>query len=278
MARELGKAYPLRAVCRLLKVGRSSVLYERPPRRDLEPLARVVLTNLATFPTFGFKRMQKLLARQRAACSRSEVREVYRRLGLLGKRAPALVRTTDSRHSEPRYPNLLKGLAIVRPDQAWVADTTHLRAGSRTAYLALVEDAFTRRVLGWALGFANDALFVSGALDMALAAGRPEIHHSDQGKPYAAKRYTDRLQGTALSMAEVGKAWENGLAERLNRTFKEEEIRRSEYLTLQEARTAIAAYVEVYNEERIHQSLGYKTPNEVYRAHRNDQTKGDNAP
>jgi putative transposase len=232
----------------------------------------MVQTNRVSFPTFGFRIMYKLLVRQRVACTRSEVRTVYVQLGLLGKRAAPRIRTTDSRHEEPRYPNLVKELAITRPNQVWVADTTYLTVNSRTAYLALVEDAYTRRVMGYAVGFGNTAMFVLGALESALCKGVPEIHHSDQGTPYASKLYAGRLKslGVKLSMAAAGKAWENGLAERLNRTFKNEEIRRNEYRTLNQAYTAIAAYVRVYNQQRIHMSLGYKTPNEVQTAYELD--------
>ncbi len=228
----------------------------------------------------GYRLMYKLLSRQGVACSRSRVREVYANLNLLGRRAPPRAQTTNSRHNEPRYPNLVKDLAIQRPDQVWVADTTFLKVARRTAYLALVEDAYTRRVVGWSLGFTNDASFVMSALEQALTRGRPEIHHSDQGTTYAAKCCTSRLLklGTSLSMAAVGKAWENGLAERLNRTFKEEEIRRSEYDSLSEALSSIAAYVKLYNEQRIHMSLGYKTPLDVFQSFGHDQNAGEQSP
>jgi putative transposase len=280
IARELASEYPVRALCELLSVARSSLLYARKPRRDLERLRGVVEHNLVTFPTFGYTRMFKLLQRQRVLCTRSEVRAVYVALNLLGKRAPRRIRTTDSNHSERRYPNLVKDLDVVRPNQLWVADTTYIGVAGRTAYLALVEDAYTRLVLGWSVGFVNDALFVKDSLELALAQGRPEIHHSDQGKPYASATYTNRLLGVGarLSMADAGKAWQNGLAERLNRTFKEEEIRRNEYRSLKEARAAIGAYVDLYNRDRIHMSLGYRTPTEVLESYGRDQIEGQDAP
>ena len=257
-ARLLVRSYPSRTVCCLLDVARSSVLYRRREPANLDRLKRVILHNRVTFPTMGSRLMYKLLVRQSVRCSRSDVRRAYIELKILGKRAPPRVQTTNSNHDEPRYPNLVKGLAVVRPDQAWVADTTYLKIAGRNAYLALVEDAFTRRVLGWAMGFSNNTMLVLDALEMALTRAQPEIHHSDQGKTYAANAHTRRLLklGVAISMAAVGKAWENGLIERLNRTFKHEEILRSEYQTLAEARSAIAKYVKLYNEQRIHMSLG----------------------
>lgn len=276
-ARALASSYPTRLVCRLLDVARSSVLYRSSVLTDMARLKVTILHNRVTFPTMGFRLMFKLLERHHVRCTRSEVRRAYVELRILGKRAPARVRTTNSNHDEPRYPNLLKNLDIVRPDQVWVADTTDLKVGKKTAYLAIVEDAFTRRVLGWAMGFSNNTMLVLEALDMALIRGKPEIHHSDQGKPYASRLHVGRLLklGVTISMAAVGKAWENGLIERLNRTFKYEEILRSEYQSLQEARTAIAKFVKLYNEQRIHMSLGYQTPKEVYDNFGRDQQTGE---
>jgi putative transposase len=276
-ARELGKVYPQRTVCALLGVARSSVRYGARPGRNLEPLCRVIQANRVTFPTFGFRRMYKLLVRQSVACTRSEVYTSYKQLRILGKRAPARVRTTDSRHEHERYPNLVKDLAIIRPDQVWVADVLELRVARRRAFLALVEDVYTRRVMGFGISFANNSFLNLDALEMGLRTGVPEIHHSDQGKTYASDCYTKRLLDleVLLSMAAAGCAWENGYAERLNRTFRQEEIVRSEYDSIQEARAAIGAYVKLYNELRIHQSLGYQTPHEVKEAHGKDQAPGE---
>jgi transposase InsO family protein len=267
----------MRKVCALLGVPRSSVLYRKTPERNLDALTMMIRTNRVTFPTCGFRLMYKLLVRQRVACTRSEVRAVYERLGWLGKRAPARARTTDSRHEHERYPNIVKDLPITRPDQVWVADTLELRVAGRRAFLALIEDVYTRRVVGFALSFTNDALLTLEALERALGRGQPQIHHSDQGKTYAADLHTRRLLdiGATISMAAVGCAWENGYAERLNRTFRHEEIRRSEYLSLREARTAIARYVNLYNAHRIHMSLGYRTPDEVNEAYGRDQETGE---
>ena len=245
------------------------------PPAELGPLRALVLANLASFPTMGFRLMHKLLARQKVACSRSQVRRLYQAMGILGKRPAPRARTTDSRHSHPRYPNLVWGLVAERPDQIWAADTLELRVGGRRCFLALVEDLFTRRVVGHALSFVNDALLTLGALEMALLVGTPEIHHSDQGSTYAAQAYVKRLSpGVALSMAGAGRAWENGFAERLNRTFRDEEISRSEYKTLREARESIASYAKLYNERRLHMSLGYIPPMEAMEAYANDQLRG----
>jgi transposase InsO family protein len=274
MARSLRRRYPVRTVCVLLDVARSSVLYEGRPKRDLEAVRRMILTNRATFPTCGFKLMYQLLRRERVDCTRSEVRTVYKELGIMGKRPAARAHTTDSRHEHPRYPNLFWKLSAERPNQVWVADTLEMRVGGKRAFLALVEDVYTRRVMGFAISHTNDALLTLEALQRALRLGKPEIHHSDQGRTYASNLYTKRLAGIALSMAAVGRAWENGYAERLNRTFREEEIARSEYESLSRAHASIAAYAKLYNESRIHMSLGFRTPKEVYLAFGRDQEQG----
>ena len=256
----------MRLVCRLLGVARSSVLYEARGSSDLQPLKDTVQHVRVTFPTAGFVWMHKFLSRRlRLQCSRSQVRRAYAEMGILGKRAPKRVRTTDSKHEHERYPNALKALPVEYPDQVWVADTTEFKAGGKTVYLALLEDLFTRRVVGYALSRSNNSELTAQALDMALQSSTPKIHHSDQGKTYASARYTKRLmdKNVQISMSAAGCAWENGHAERLNRTVKEQEILRSDYETVVEAKAGIKAYVNLYNELRPHTSLNFQTPNEV---------------
>src|ERR1700722_16092508 len=183
ISRDLGRVYPVRRVCLLLGVPRSTVLYKGRSRVDLQRLSSLIEHNRVTFPTFGATLMYHLLVRQRAACTRANVRQVYLQLGILGRRAPARSRTTDSRHEHERYPNIVKELLVNRPNQVWVADTLELFIGGRKAFLALVEDMYTRRVMGLALSFSNNALLTREALEMSLLKGTPEIHHSDQGKP-----------------------------------------------------------------------------------------------
>jgi transposase InsO family protein len=241
-------------------------LYQARGSSDLQALKQLIEHLRVSFPTAGFVLMYKLLRRLKLSYSRAQVRRAYVQMGILGKKAPPRVRTTDSRHEHERYPNILKDLAVEEPDQVWVADTTEFKAGGRTTYLALLEDVYTRRVVGYALSHSNNTQLTLEALEMALRSGTPQIHHSDQGNTYASGGYTRRLLnlGVVLSMAAVGCAWENGYAERLNRTFKEEEILRSEYNSLSEARACIQAYVKLYNESRLHMSLGYITPKEAH--------------
>jgi transposase InsO family protein len=189
-------------------------------------------------------------------------------MGLQGRVARRKKRTTNSAHSFPRYPNLVEGLAVVRPEQLWVGDITYVRLHSEFVYLAVVMDCFTRSIRGWHLSRWLDGDLTQTALRRALAGPpvrTPEIHHSDQGVQYAASGYVRMLMeaGAAISMAEVGAAWQNGYAERVIRTIKEEEVDLSEYVDYNDAYQQIGRFLdEVYQQKRIHSSLGYLTPAE----------------
>jgi transposase InsO family protein len=154
-------------------------------------------------------------------------------------------------------------LEIVRPEQVWVSDITYVRLHEDFVYLAVLMDVFTRGICGWHLGRSLDQSLTLRALEQALARHTPEIHHSDQGVQYAALAYTARLHqaGVQISMAEVGQAWQNGYAERLMRTIKEEEVDLSEYEDYTDAVRQLGRFLdEVYMHKRIHSSLGYLTP------------------
>lgn len=186
-------------------------------------------------------------------------------LGLTQRPHQRRVHTTNSRHDFPRYPNLVRELVIVRPDQVWVSDLTYVRLCNDWIYLAIVMDLFTRSLRGWHLSTSLATNLTVGALHMALAQGRPQIHHSDQGVQYAADEYTRRLKelGIDISMAEVGHSEQNPFAERVIRTIKEEEVYLSDYRDLHDAREQIGRFINsVYQRKRIHSSLGYLTPAE----------------
>ena len=175
-------------------------------------------------------------------------------------------RTTNSEHAFPRYPNLVLDLEIVRPEQVWVGDITYIRLHYRFVYLAVIMDVFTRGIRGWHLGRNLEHTLTLVALQRALVKyPAPEIHHSDQGVQYAATAYTQVLQAAQvqISMAEPGAAWQNGYAERLIRTIKEEEVDLSEYLDYHDAYQQLGSFLDdVYMHKRIHSSLGYLTPAE----------------
>lgn len=266
--RELSGEYPAAKLCALLGVPRSSLYYSAGlgPSEDLGPLKEAILALRVTFPGCGVRKMYHYVVRDFTRHSRSQVRRVYLELGILGKPFPRIPRTTNSKHTESRFPNLVKGLKVERPNQVWVGDVTYIRIGRRFAYLALLSDAFSRTILGWALSFHNDTILAKAALAMALESGKPEIHHTDQGSPYGSSAYLAMLGPTVKSsMAAPARPEDNGQAERLNRTVKEEEVRIAEYQTLEQARQGIREFVQKYNTQRLHQALGYRTPSQLFK-------------
>src|SRR5262249_2883171 len=181
----------------------------------------------------------------------------------------------------PRYPNLVKDLEITRPDQVWVADITYIRLRREFVYLAVLMDVFTRNIRGWHLSRSLEQGLTLAALERALVVALPEVHHSDQGLQYAATAYVDRLKNlnVNLSMAAVGEPRENGYAERLMRTIKEEEVDLSEYRDFHDAQQQIARFLDdVYNVKRIHSALGYLTPVEFEEQWRAAQDQATMAP
>jgi putative transposase len=261
----LTPAYPVRLVCRATGWPRSSLYHQAATPADGGRLRQAVGRLAGEWPTYGYRRLTAMLRREGWRVNGKRVRRVMAALGIQGKAPPRRVRTTDSNHAFPRYPNLVEGLEVVRPDQVWVADITYVRLRSEFVYLAVVMDVFTRCVRGWGLGRSLDQGLTLGALGRALRGRRPEVHHSDQGVQYAATAYVGRLAGlgVAISMAAVGAPEENGYAERLMRTIKEEEVDLSEYEGFADARRQLGRFLDaVYNHKRIHSSLGYLTPKE----------------
>ena len=260
----LVEVYPARLVCRLLDFPRCG-LYRTPadqPDKDAE--LRQALVRLAgQWPTYGYRRLSAMLKREGFAANSKRVRRLMDEEGIHGLLPVRRKRTTDSNHAFPRYANLVEGLEVVRPDQVWVADITYIRLQQDFVYLAVIMDVYTRFIRGWRLGRSLDASLTLVALERALLTHRPEIHHSDQGVQYACGDYVALLKGVdaQVSMAAVGQPEENGFAERLMRTIKEEEVDLSDYQGYADALRQLGRFLDdVYNRKRIHSSLGYLTP------------------
>ena len=261
---KLAKDYPIRLVCRLLEVPRSSVYYPAQPVPDDEAMLKVVLLDLAAqWPTYGYRRLTVMMRRLGWPVNGKRVRRWMEELQLTGEAPKRTTRTTNSNHAFPRFPNLVKDLEISRPDQVWVADITYIRLRREFVYLAVIMDVFTRCLRGWHLGRSLEQGLTLAALERALLVATPQIHHSDQGVQYAATAYVERLQKLSVqpSMAAIGEPRENGYAERLMRTIKEEEVDLSEYHDFADAHRQIRLFLDdVYNIKRIHSALGYLTP------------------
>ena len=271
---KLCRSYPTATVCRALDVPRSSVYYHRR-ERDEKAVTAKLLSLAGRWPTYGYRRLTAQLAREGLSVNGKRVRRLMGELGLVHhrRRAP---RTTNSDHALHRYPNLIRDLAVTRPDQVWAADITYVRLRHEHVYLAVVMDLFTRNVRGWHLGRTVDAELTITALTRALSRGRPDIHHSDQGVQYADSRYIRLLGEVQISMSRKGEPTENGHVERLMRTIKEEEVRLSDYDTYADARQQIGRFLdEVYRHKRIHSALGYLTPAEFERTWNKHQMRTD---
>src|SRR5262245_10920997 len=262
----LKRDYPINLLCDLLAISRSSFYYQ-PTEADESVLREAVNQLAAQFPTYGSRRLAAQLRRPpyKLTVNRKRVQRVMRQERITCRVKRRTIQTTDSKHQFPRYPNLVADLEITRPDQVWVSDITYIHLREEFIYLAVIMDVFTRIMRGWQLGLGLGVELTLGALELALGKGQPEIHHSDQGVQYAATDYTMRLQsvGAQISMAEVGESAQNGYAERVIRTIKEEEVYLNDYRDLQDAGARIGRFIDdVYLSKRIHSSLGYRTPAE----------------
>ncbi len=258
--RETGSSVQL--LCELLHYTRSSYYY-RPHERADQATRAAIAEAQGRWPTYGYRRITHEVSTAAAPINSKRVRRLRRLMGLQRKRPVKKRRTTNSQHGFPRYPNLVRDLIVTHPDHVWVADLTWIHLQREEVYLAVIMDVFTRNIRGWSLSRSLDHTLTGSALFRALQQHTPEIHHSDQGSQYAALDYTDtlRTRGVQISMADVGAAWQNGYAERLIRTIKEEEVDLSEYEDFHDAIQQIGRFLDdVYAHKRIHSALGYLTP------------------
>jgi putative transposase len=217
-------------------------------------------------PAYGYRRVTAQLRREDRVVNHKRVLRIMREDNLLCLRRRAFVRTTDSGHKLPVYPNLTRDLKVNGLNQLWVADITYIRLMCEFVYLAVILDACSRRVIGWALGRTLEADLTVDALKMAISRGRVEpglVHHSDRGIQYASRAYTEMLSahGVRISMSRRGNPYDNAKAESFMKTLKYDEVYRTEYRDFPDARRRIGQFIEsVYNRKRLHSALGYLPP------------------
>lgn len=221
-------------------------------------------------PWFGYRRVVAQLRREGTALGERVVRRILRQLGHTRAVGRVRVKTTNSRHSYGRYPNLIRGMRLRWPNQVWVADITYIRLGRRFIYLAVILDAYSRAVRGFAVSRSLSQELTLNALRSALGSAKPYIFHSDQGSQYAAWLHTDMLveAGVRISMSDKARSMQNGIAERFMRALKEEHVDYADYADFDDALAQITRWLQVeYNTRRIHSALGYATPTEFEAAH-----------
>ncbi|MCW5979742.1 MAG: IS3 family transposase [Bryobacteraceae bacterium] len=272
----LATLIPVGRMCELTQVSRAgfyrwrqatpAVAAEEMDLRD--EVQRIALEH----PCYGWRRVTHQLRKQGWTVNHKRVRRIMREDNLLCVRKRKFVVTTDSHHGRQVYHNLAQQMTLTGINQLWVADITYIRLETEFVYLAVVIDAFSRRVIGWELDRTLEDDLPLAALRMALVLRQPVpglVHHSDRGGQYASGEYTALLKqhGCQISMSHKASPWENARCESWMKTLKTEEVYRQEYRDLAEARASIARFIDqVYNQKRLHSALDYRSPVEFEQA------------
>ena len=263
------KSLTLSNQCQLACVSRATVYARRKPSVICEIellLCRLIDEEYTRHPFYGSRKMVRYLMTAGHIVNRKRVQRMMQAMGLAGM-APGP--NTSKAHPEHKiYPYLLRGVLIVRPNQVWSTDITYVRLAHGFAYLVAVIDWYSRKVLSWRISNSMEAEFCVDCLEDALRMhGKPEIFNSDQGSQFTSDVFTGVLkrEGITISMDGRGRAFDNIFVERLWRSVKHEDIYLNGYRNMGELMLGLTAYMTFYNETRMHQSLSYSTPGEVYK-------------
>ena len=267
------KNIPVSKACNALDVGRSAYYAWKNGEKlsDIESELRKIIEGIALeFSGYGYRRVTKEIHRRGTRINHKKVLRIMREEKLLCTKKKYKPKTTDSSHRYQVYPNLAKDLEVTGLNQLWVADITYIQLLDQYVYLAVIIEIFSRKCIGWELSRNIDAMLTLNALEMAISERKSIgfdglVHHSDQGVQYASKEYVNRLHenGIKISMSRKGNPYDNAFAESFIKTLKYEEVNMKEYTTMEEAYDNIKEFIdEVYNNKRLHSSIGYVPPEE----------------
>jgi len=260
--------FSVRKQCALLGLSRS-VIYYQSEKKSLERRQEIIETLQKihdNHPYYGARRLHYEVLRLGYSASIYQIRELMKEIGIIAL-CPRK-RMTKANKQHKKYPYLLRGVTVVRPNQVWATDITYLRINGGYVYMMAIIDLFSRKILSWGISNTQDAGFCVGLLSEALRKyGKPEIFNSDQGSQYTSNAFTALLEanGIRISMDGVGRALDNIFIERFWKTLKYEDFFIRDYRSLKECREGIKRYIDFYNQGRPHQSLDSLTPDEVYK-------------
>jgi transposase InsO family protein len=259
----------IRDLCESVQVSRASYYRswrKREPKQE-EITLRDAIQRLALKGRHcGYRRIGRILKREGWVVNHKRVLRLMREDNLLSIRRQRFVVTTDSNHAWRIYPNLARHVVLSQVNQLWVSDITYVRLQREFIYVAVILDVYSRRVVGWSISRQLDNGFTLDALESALKQRQPApglIHHSDRGVQYASNNYVERLEasGIIISMSRPGNPYDNAWAESFMKTLKAEEVNGRRYRDLEDAKSSIGTFIdEVYNRQRLHSALGYRSP------------------